>query len=62
MNGGKNIMARQTRAQQFRESATEEDWKAAVEDHKLLSSQEYKDKYGFTWSAIVDDALVMYGY
>jgi len=50
-------MARQTRAQQFRESATEEDWKIAVEDHNMLSSQEYKDKYGFTWSAIVYDAV-----
>lgn len=45
-----------TCAQRFRDSATEEEWKEAVKDHDTLSPIDFKDKYGCTWSAIQNDA------
>ncbi len=46
-----------TAAQRFRDSATEENWKEAVKDHDTLSPIEFKEKYGCTWSAIQKDAI-----
>lgn len=48
---------RQTVAQIFRDTATDEQWKEMVSEHDLLSNDEFKDKYGFTWSAVMKDAV-----
>ena len=48
---------RQTVAQIFRDTATDEQWKEMVSEHDLFSSDEFKDKYGFTWSAVMKDAV-----
>lgn len=48
---------RQTVAQIFRDTATDEQWKEMVSEHDLISSDEFKDKYGFTWSAVMKDAV-----
>lgn len=44
---------RKTKAQLFRDSATEEQWLEAVKDHDLLSDRDYKEKHGFSWSSIL---------
>lgn len=49
-------MARNTVTQQFRDTATEEQWKELVADHDTLSDEEFKNKYGFSWSSIMNDA------
>ena len=49
-------MSKNTRVQQFRNSATDEEWMAAVADHDALTAEEFKTKYGFSWSAILNDA------
>ncbi len=49
-------MARNTVTQQFRDTATEEQWKELVADHDTLSDEEFKNKYGFSWSSIRNDA------
>ena len=48
---------RQTVAQKFRDEATQEQWLEMVEDHDILSADEFKDKYKFTWSAVMNDAV-----
>ena len=49
-------MARNTVTQQFRQSATEEQWKQLVADHDSLSKEEFENKYKFSWSSIMNDA------
>ena len=49
-------MARNTSVQQFRNTATPEDWKKVVEDHENLSKEDFEAKYRFTWSGIMNDA------
>ncbi len=49
-------MPRNTVTQQFRITATEEQWKQLVADHDSLSDEEFKNKYGFSWSSIMNDA------
>ena len=49
-------MARNTIVQKFRDTADEEKWKLMVADHDSLSSEEFKNKYGFAWSSIMNDA------
>ncbi len=46
-----------TAAQRFRDSATEEEWKDAVKDHDLLSDKNFKAKHGFSWSSVHKDAV-----
>ncbi len=53
---GGTHMSKNTTTQQFRESATDEKWKELVDDHRKLNSEDFKKKYNFTWSAVVDDA------
>ena len=48
---------RQTVAQKFRDEATDEQWKKMVEDHDILSPEDFKTEYKFTWSAIMNDAV-----
>lgn len=50
-------MARNTVAQQFRETATEEQWRQIVIDHDELSDSHFRDKYNFSWSAVMNDAV-----
>lgn len=51
-------MARQTTAQIFRDTATEEQWKQLVADANATTpiGKDIQDKYGFSWAAISDDA------
>ncbi len=49
-------MAKNTYLDEFRANATEEDWRAAVEDHDNLSNDEFSEKYKFSWSAIQTEA------
>ncbi len=49
-------MPKNTITQKFRETATDEKWKDLVDDHEKLSSEDFKKKYNFTWSAVVNDA------
>jgi len=49
-------MARNTIVQKFRDTADEEKWKQMVADHNVLSSDDFKEKYGFSWSSIMSDA------
>lgn len=48
---------KQTAPQIFRSQATDEEWYRLVEDHEKLSPEEFKKKYGFTWSAVMNDAV-----
>lgn len=48
---------RQTVAQKFREEATDEQWLELVDDHDNITGDEFKEKYGFTWSAVMNDAV-----
>ena len=48
---------RQTVAQKFRETATNEQWFELVNDQENLTPDEFKSKYGFTWSAVLKDAV-----
>ena len=50
-------MARNTTTQQFRDNATNEQWIEMVADHEVLSSEEFRDKYFFSWSSILNDAV-----
>ena len=50
-------MARNTVAQQFRDTAPDEKWKELVADHDTLSDEEFKTKYGFSWSSVMQDAV-----
>lgn len=49
-------MARNTVAQQFRDTATDEQWKELVADHTTLSKEEFEAKYNFSWNAVMNDA------
>ena len=49
-------MARNTVTQQFRDTATEEQWKQLVADHDSLTKDQFEDKYKFSWSSIMNDA------
>jgi len=49
-------MAKNTKVQQFRDNATEEQWKELVNDKDILNKDEFKDKYGFAWNSILQDA------
>lgn len=49
------VVERQTIAQTFRNTATEETWKEVAEDHKVLSKEQFREKYKFTWEAVVND-------
>ena len=49
-------MARNTVTQQFRDTATEEEWRQMVADHDTLSPEDFKEKYKFSWSGIMNDA------
>ena len=49
-------MARNTVTEQFRQSATEEQWKQLVSDHDTLSKEQFEEKYHFSWSSIMNDA------
>ena len=49
-------MARNTVTQQFRDTATEEEWRQMVADHDTLSADDFKEKYKFSWSGIMNDA------
>ncbi len=49
-------MARNTLTQQFRNTATIEQWKQLVEDHDSLTKEQFEDKYKFSWSSIMNDA------
>lgn len=46
---------KQTRAQKFRESATDEHWKEMVADHEKLSDVDFKTKHGFTCLTLKTD-------
>ena len=48
---------RQTVPQKFRDEATDEKWQEMVLDHDNLTPDEFKNKYGFTWSAVMNDAV-----
>lgn len=50
-------MRRHTVTQQFRDSATDEDWRQIVADHDELSKEEFHEKYHFSWNSIMDDAV-----
>lgn len=50
-------MARNTVTQKFRDTATDEQWKQLVTDHDTLSKEEFEDKYDFSWSSIMQDAV-----
>ena len=50
-------MAKDTKTQRFRDSATEEQWKELVIDYETLPSDDFKNKYGFTWSSIYQTAV-----
>ena len=49
-------MARNTVTEQFRQSATEEQWKQLVSDHDTLTKEQFEEKYHFSWSSIMNDA------
>lgn len=49
-------MARNTIVQQFRDGATEEQWKELVSDHSDLPKEAFEEKYNFSWNAIMNDA------
>ena len=49
-------MAKNTTAQQFRDTATDEQWKQLVADHEALSKEDFESKYHFSWSAVMNDA------
>lgn len=49
-------MARNTVTEQFRRSATEEQWRELVADHDSLSKEDFDAKYHFSWSSIMNDA------
>ncbi len=49
-------MPKNTVTQQFREGASDEEWKQLVADHEALSDDEFKAKYNFSWSSIMQDA------
>ena len=48
---------RQTVAQKFREEATDDQWLELVDDHDNITGDAFKEKYGFTWSAVMNDAV-----
>lgn len=52
-------MARNTVVQRFRETATEEQWKELVKNSLATTpvGSDIPEKYGFSWSAIVNDAI-----
>ena len=49
-------MARNTVTQQFRDNATDEQWKQLVLDHENCSDEDFRSKYGFSWNAIMNEA------
>lgn len=49
-------MARNTVAQQFRNTATDKQWQELVADHTALSKDEFETKYNFSWNAVMNDA------
>lgn len=49
-------MPRNTVTQQFRDTATDEQWKQLVADHGSLTKEEFEKKYKFSWSGIMNDA------
>ena len=49
-------MARNTVTEQFRQSATEDQWRELVSDHDTLSKEQFEEKYHFSWSSIMNDA------
>lgn len=50
-------MARNTVVQQFRDTATDEEWKQLVANHDALSKEDFEEKYNFSWSAVMNDAV-----
>ena len=48
---------RNTIPQQFRETATEEDWRQLIADHETLSDEDFYKKYRFSWAAVRADAI-----
>ena len=52
-------MARNTVVQRFRETASEDQWKELVKDALATTpaGSDIPGKYGFSWSAIVNDAI-----
>ena len=49
---------RQTKAQIFRETATDEQWKELVSDHsEMQSEKDFFAKYGFTFGAVRNDLV-----
>jgi hypothetical protein len=49
-------MARNTVTEQFRQTATEEQWRELVSDHDTLPKEQFEEKYHFSWSSIMNDA------
>ena len=49
-------MPRQTKVQQFRDTATDEQWQKLVTDHDALSKKDFEEKYGFSWNSVLNDA------
>ena len=49
-------MPRNTVTEQFRQSATEDQWRRLVSDHDMLSKEQFVEKYHFSWSSIMNDA------
>jgi len=49
-------MPRNTVTEQFRQSATEDQWRELVSDHENLSKDDFEAKYNFSWSSIMNDA------
>lgn len=52
-----NNMGNNTKLNEFRNSATDEQKKQIVEDNENLSKEDFKEKYGFTFSAIMNELV-----
>ena len=50
-------MANNIKLNEFRVNATDEEMKQAVADNENLTKDEFKDRYGFTFSAIMNELV-----
>ena len=41
---------------EFRQNATDDTWRNLVKSHEVLSSDEFQEKHGFSWSAVQKEA------
>ncbi len=48
-------MARNPVTEQFRQSATKEQWRELVSNHDALTKERLEEKYRFSWSSIMND-------